>query len=1151
MPRYRVPDYLICLGEGGNEVGETFMSQDWILEEVIRDNPREGVEAPDNDTHPLHAFFIDTDNSTLNHQLESNIDEAVEKIEDNHDIQRHPDVDGTVLNVAEGPQERYLQPEQVTADATIKELANDLNLDAWWLEDNSDNRILGPLDGLTRGGVDRKRGLTKAIYRISEWQNDPFEGDDDDLIQSIEDYDDPEVAIVVGVGGGTGSGLFLDVAKRVKEAGAAVTLFGILPTPSGRDDNSVLANAYAALSELEYLTLSEENYFRNIVLLPYDPAVDDDIFDKAATYTITAYYNLQASQSNTYTKFDESQDMDGPPRFAPFTIAATRYLHYLKEDIDETEQNFRDYLEDSEDALDAEEALYERLEEFIDDHHDEALQQLYTTEGGPTIRLPSGDAIALRERIDDIRRLLDKGFMEEIEFWSAGRILEAFEDIESTSQDKAQWEDEDDKAAAVARDLIPRLANGIDDVGQFEPDEGEWTTDEQEFVKSIIHEFRLVARRAGIIRAANAIQAEDESEVAETIATDIENAIDEENRGFGAEVENLISKCKTEISEIEAEIEGLETVVDEAESLADDLTEDWEADVRSSVEELFSLLEKRGEINELLLSDGEGSQSLKTEIKRDMGNLASKREASNITVRETRFDQYGKLNRLLDEAGCTKVDPGTIEDSVKAAKRARKKQLTARERSGTLKEAIRSLLGAGTIGGLREDYRTIVDEDIDRSIMRVSGWSEDFDVALRDEYFDDRASDLETREQELLNQISDRTRTMIETAEAKLADPDGWLGSNGDAAQIVEGFDFEGVDVDQTLVTDHLDPEESDTLENATTGEQLVELLKGGPVQEILSSVLIDPFENELEEQEDELDEKENVLEGYENLGDIVTNAGRTYHSMATAVDSVDSIAAYEEGGRTGPFKVEAKPWSRGKIGNSDHLGETKLWQEKKEREKILDMLEDILPTLGGEYLPINERHIADGDTGQVDYNGHRLGSTFMSPLFEQFDDDETAKIPELTDKLVDNRQFNEADYLAARGAFADSYDFAMTTFLGGVFLDNLQIFTDECHEAYMTGTDVQPNDDRHNHRQSIPSIVQHHTYGLDGSTYHDEDQFLPDKSDGGFCYRRDVMNFNADGAEVLLDQAEEEDANEQAVVEVLLDEYHEIVGFPSAVDLD
>lgn len=124
-----------------------------------------------------------------------------------------------------------------------------------------------------------------------------------------------------------------------------------------------------------------------------------------------------------------------------------------------------------------------------------------------------------------------------------------------------------------------------------------------------------------------------------------------------------------------------------------------------------------------------------------------------------------------------------------------------------------------------------------------------------------------------------------------------------------------------------------------------------------------------------------------------------------------------------------------------------------------------------------------------------------------------------------------------------------MTTFLGGVFLDNLTPFTDECRNGYEQATDInlehERGEDNHNHQETIPNVIEHHTYGLDGVSYlvDDTQTFLPEQSDGGFCYRRDLLKFNADGTKVLLDH------NEEEVADILRQEYHEVVGYPSAID--
>jgi hypothetical protein len=1150
MSRYRTPDYLICLGEGGTEIGETFIQQEWILEEVLSSDPREDVSAPDENERPLHAFFIDTDSSTMSDDIESDVESQVQEITQSQDNIDHPAVDATVINVADGPHKRYLQRDQVTAPSTIRDLAEDKNIKSWWLRDEGGGNILGPLDGLTTRGVDRMRGLTRAIDLISQWKDDPL----GDLVEEIKksNYDEPNVAVVVGIGGGTGSGLYLHLARRIAEVGATVTLFGILPTPSGRDEDSVLMNAYAALSELEYLALTDQNHFRNIVLLPYDPAVDDAVFDKAVTYSITSFYNLSLSQSNTYNSFDEDYDPDGPPQFAPFTVGSTRYLHYLQEDIKNTRKNFINYLDDKESALNAEEKLYESLEDFIEENYDYAEENLYITEGEPTVRLESTSALDLSERLSGIKNLLDQPFMKDIEYWSAGNLSDAFGDIKSTSEDRATWEDESDKEAAVARDFITRLATNSGPVSKYKPAEDGWSSDERRFIKRVLKEFELVARRAGIIRAKNAIDSEEHGNKSEEeVATDIEKAIDEDDSGHGAEVESYISKLNSEISDLESDIEALSDIVSDAEKHVSseeqndsgkNLTSRWGENVEKPVEEYYKLASKKEKIDSLLTE-------LESKVADELG-LGSIRESDNISVTGTTFDRYSRLNELLEDVGCETVSKTDIEESVKAAKRARKKQLIAQERDGTLRETLFSLIGRGTIGGLQNDYQ-VARDDAKSYIVDISRWNEQFEASVVKEYFSDRTSSLESREKTLLNEIGEATDEVIKDATKLRSDAETFLSDDdGHTREVFDRVEFDDVDADRSTVTAYLDDEEHNLIDQASTGQELLTLLQSGPIEQLLSSILVDPFETYRSEREDHLANKKNVLSSYDTLKKHVTEEGSEYTSKDDKVDEVSSIATFEDEENPDPFKKSVRPRSRGKIGNGG-LAEANLWSDPEEREKLIKDLKESVPQVPSEYVPISKKYISDNDTKQVDYDGHRLASAFMSPLFQEAKDDQAADIGEVSNELINNRPFHRNDYLVGRGAFADTHDFAITTFVGGVFLDNLRIFTNECRDAYLNGTDIEPGADRYNPQDDVPSIVKHHTYGLDGVVFQDEEQFIPEGSDGGLCYRRDVLNFDADGTEVLLDQSETPTQNEQGVVETLLEEYHEVVGYPSTIDLE
>lgn len=1145
MARYRVPTHLICLGGGGNDVGETFMSQRWILEEVLRDDPNDGADAPDTSQGSLEAFFIDTDGSTLPNELPGDIETDVDAIREEYELKNPPTVEGTIVNISQGTHSRYLSSNHIAAEATIGDLMSDLGLKAWWIDrsdQDSDNQdpLLEPLTGLQSGGVDRKRGLTKAISRIGEWEGDPLET----VERSVETHKDPHVAIVVGLGGGTGSGLVVDLARRLHSAGGTLTLFGVLPAPSGDDGSNVLANAYGMLSELEYLALTHENYFKNMLLLPFDPHHDTDIYDKAATYTITSYYNLHGDQSNTYMQFNEFEDNEGPPTFAPFTLASTRFLHYLNDDIEDTRDNFQTLIDQKHERLTAEAELYDQIEAYIHEYHPYAEAALHGTTGTGDIRLPSEDALELKGRIDSLQRLLSQDFLNEIEFWSAGRLVDTLEQATQRARKNAEPEDESEQEAAIARDLIPRLANHTGDVASFRPDDGGWTANEQEFVEAVLTEFTLIARRAGIIRAINTIRdAGDETdEAGDLVAADLENAIDEDDQGIGAEIESEIETKRSQKQALIDEIESLEGFVEALRTDPGELASiktTWEQAVTDTIDTYYTLYTKRKRITELL-------EALETEIEQELETLEEQNNASNILVNGSNFEDYGELNTLLNDIGVEEIDEKATESSIKKVQRIRQKQLRAQERNNSLKETLLSLAGYGTISGLRNDYERIRGQ-ISTDIIEVTSWSEQFAPSLNSEYIDSRLEKVETTTNDLIDQVDAATQSAVEQAEELVSDPT-WADDTSEARTLLSDLDVSSDDAAYTAVSAHLTSEDHSTIDDVATSTQLVEALKTGPLTDQIERVTVDRIQDLITRKSDTRDSIEATLESYRTLSNIVSGPGGRYESRTSGILNPDEITIPAEGQGADPFRQEIKPASRGRLG-SGTLATTDLWSHENERVKITEELEDLVPEVGGEFLPVAERQIADAGTKQVEYYESVLATAFMSPIFDEFDDDGTAEIPEVTDNLATAPQYDPDNYFCSRGSFADELDFAMTSFMSGVFLDNLSVFTNHCKPAFEQTRDVSPESARYVSRDSVPRMIQHYTYGIDGVTYHTENQFLPDETDGGFVYRKDVLNFDADGTEQLLDHDEQAAANYDQVTQMLLDDYYQIVGYPSTID--
>jgi len=113
-------------------------------------------------------------------------------------------------------------------------------------------------------GVVRKRGLGKGIYYKAY-------SEDDEMSSIVDLPQKGEVAIIAGLGGGTGSGILVDLAYHLKEQHptSEITLFGVLPNHTEGIKEST--NAHAVLSELEHLRLEGDSPFEDYVLVPIDP----------------------------------------------------------------------------------------------------------------------------------------------------------------------------------------------------------------------------------------------------------------------------------------------------------------------------------------------------------------------------------------------------------------------------------------------------------------------------------------------------------------------------------------------------------------------------------------------------------------------------------------------------------------------------------------------------------------------------------------------------------------------------------------------------------------------------------------------------------------------------------------------------------------
>jgi predicted nuclease with TOPRIM domain len=281
---------LVGIGGAGKELVLKVLEQDWIIDYYLK--PIEGGN------RSLRAYIIDTATVEYDGDMKRH-DRIMKRVKEMERV--YHGAGGTVsLNVVCLTNVIAVNR---PSDLTKKEVRAAIRKDTqvWWLEDPE--RGLGGqfkklkqldsgIDQDFKQGTYRRRAMSKAVFCKA------FSSGKDPLNFNVTGS---EVAIVTGLGGGTGSGMFFDVARELGEGrGGAnnITLFAVLPTTNERDIEKT--NAYVALSELEYANLNDMPPFDHTILLPFEPtgfrgtigSKEVEEFDDVFPYILTSSYAL-------------------------------------------------------------------------------------------------------------------------------------------------------------------------------------------------------------------------------------------------------------------------------------------------------------------------------------------------------------------------------------------------------------------------------------------------------------------------------------------------------------------------------------------------------------------------------------------------------------------------------------------------------------------------------------------------------------------------------------------------------------------------------------------------------------------------------------------------------------------------------------------
>lgn len=503
------PEYLIGCGGNSSGVVERLMKKEWILEEAIGDDRK------------LKAMTVDSatgsgeteDRDSAETEIQNQIDDFKER-----EGQSHTQVEfehyNYVLNTADGKTTKSFLTNTEDIQSLTRHAPGVEN--CWWLDNHEDL-----LSGGFGNGVDRRRALSKALYHVSAVHDDSDKTHPHDLnVGSGED-----VVIVVSLGGGTGSGTFLDIAQDISPD-ANVHLFAVIPDAGhgdGESDGSdELASAHAALSELEYLEVTGDSPFENIVVTPYleQAGISDEDFEEGLIYSILSYLSLiEHDNGHNHITPGNNNAIDS---YHSFVVSIPRIVEYDAGRREDAQEDVEEYLETRQQQLRDERGSYQTVEHFLQHNFPnsfgDSLEMVKGSRGNNGLGLTVGSEEEESHLVSMMVRLEDdiqETFLRDSNLQVAGVDVEAFLNLfeemyaaqgnldieEATEGDTPPYErvtNIDTDSAKYAEEIVHALPAQM--IERIRPQSFDDPKDEQ-IAKLLVNEAQNIQKRSELIGA--------------------------------------------------------------------------------------------------------------------------------------------------------------------------------------------------------------------------------------------------------------------------------------------------------------------------------------------------------------------------------------------------------------------------------------------------------------------------------------------------------------------------------------------------------------------------------------------------------------------------------------------------------------------------
>ena len=976
-----LPDRIFAVGGAGKAITYELLRATWVQEAVLRPRPN---------PRTLTVTIIDTAEEEENRDLEriseieAEIQETKNRLREDHSG-RPGEIDINYLPLTKNIQ--LHDQNDLIGESTVPRIASGVGMEEenWWLKPEFINENLN-----FATGVVRKRGLGKGLYYKAY-------AEDDDVRTSIDLPRRGKVAVIAGLGGGTGSGVFIDLVKDLKQTQrtAEITLFGVLPNDDeGEAEN---ANAHATLSELEHLSLNGEDLFKDRVLIPIDPTgfggkkanilqSSDALieFDRAAIYLIASYYNMM--------------DMEDPfadtPSFAPFIIGVPQVVRYNVDAIQEAKSVIRELLTAEQDALEAEEKIYTEVDRF--------LTKAWSADG-PEGELHDSDLSDIESRLGEIESLLNFDLFSELDYES----VSIYRDI--ISQAKAESEDIVKQIEVIGGSIRAGTAQVGDDAEQFvDSTDKQLANVIQDELRRLTHRHTLLVKLRGI----------DNTHIESTISYLL--GLEDEGVSAGVrlnQIEARLDEAEDRKQHLESELEEVSAELDERrreqQDEIDRRVDDWERSVRTAYEEYT-------ECQSIPVDGISGDLEVALEtFAREIENAETQQQLEAVNEAQVR-DALGELAGEFDRIGISISDiERDINSSLANLSDAKESFLTMNEEGGTIERLTPWETSAEEDREkAKQNYRMKRTQLGDTGVFSISRAGDSLSVTVE--------FDTQTLVRTLDTEAEQRRRTILNETRNELEDP---------PAAVIDDIERR---LDSTNSLDEITRDIEDLIED-----------------EVLET---DDITQRRDELEADLEETEAKVDRFGRTVDLFEEANALRETFVDAKEAYrESREAYRKDRDSTAMSTENEEYSYVKTMQPNNIlqlradsdiSESKLFNDEVERQRLRGALEELAKNAQNpKYTGIRKRRISND---RARYNDMQIVVGVMSRAMSQIGDIADLKSVFQGAYNLGPGSENFASFPVEGG---NNWDVGLGIFIDGVFLDNLraEVEADGYHAGYQS----------------------------------------------------------------------------------------------------